>query len=415
MSGMPPASTAGLGARATSPVGWDADPVVAARTPLPSLDADLTADVCVIGLGGSGLAAVGEALDGGLAVVGLDAGRVGAGAAGRNGGILTPAPGIGYARAAASWGLPELAAFHAAATAEIDALVRLLGPGVIRRGGGIRLVEAPWGARSATSGAAGPAGTTADPDDPSAEWADAAEQRRVLETLGAPVEDYDGPLGRGLYLPDEASMNPARRVIGLADRYSRGARLYERSPVTAIDRTVVRTAGGSVSAGLVVVAVDGRLAHILPELADRVRPVRLQMLSTEPVAAGLLPCPVHLRWGFDYAQQDGLGRLFFGGGRDQTVATEFTDDAAPSAPVQAWIEGQARRLVGGPVTVTHRWAASAGYTADGRPVVGAVRPGVVAAGGYSGTGNIVGVLAAKAALRCGLSGTEPPIWFATPA
>ena len=79
--------------------------------------------------------------------------------------------------------------------------------------------------------------------------------------------------------------------------------------------------------------------------------------------------------------------------------------------VQDWIEGQASGLVGRPVTVTHRWAATAGYTDDGLPVVARPRTGVVACGGYCGTGNVVGMLAAKAALRWGLDGTPPPVWF----
>ncbi|HEY7816137.1 MAG TPA: FAD-dependent oxidoreductase, partial [Nakamurella sp.] len=206
-------------------------------------------------------------------------------------------------------------------------------------------------------------------------------------------------------------------VIGLADtlagRGNDAARvvLRENSPVAVIRGTTVSTPHGSVSAGLVLVAVDGLLGRILPELAALVRPVRLQMLATGPVAPGLLPYPIHLRWGFDYAQQDPGGRIFFGGGRDRTPDTEFTPDTEPSAIVQEWIEGQAAGLVGRPVRVTHRWAATAGYTGDGLPVLARPRTGVVACGGYCGTGNIVGVLAAKAALRWGLDGTPPPVWF----
>ena len=87
-----------------STVGWDLDPVVAQWPGLPSLAGPTRADVCVIGLGGSGLAAIGEVLRRGLTVVGLDAGRVAAGAAGRNGGFLLGGPAIGVHKAAAGWG-----------------------------------------------------------------------------------------------------------------------------------------------------------------------------------------------------------------------------------------------------------------------------------------------------------------------
>src|SRR3954453_2845985 len=56
--------------------------------PLPALEHDATTDVVVIGLGGSGLAAVLEARALGLDVIGIDAGAVAGGAAGRNGGFL---------------------------------------------------------------------------------------------------------------------------------------------------------------------------------------------------------------------------------------------------------------------------------------------------------------------------------------
>ena len=80
--------------------------------------------------------------------------------------------------------------------------------------------------------------------------------------------------------------------------------------------------------------------------------------------------------------------------------------------MQAWIERVAARFAGGPVRVSHRWAASVGYTPDARPLVTEVRPGVVACGGYNGTGNLVGPVAARAAVALGLDGTAPPDYFA---
>ena len=54
----------------------------------PKLQGDISCDVCVVGLGGSGLTAVSELVNMGFKVVGIDAKDVGAGAAGRNGGFL---------------------------------------------------------------------------------------------------------------------------------------------------------------------------------------------------------------------------------------------------------------------------------------------------------------------------------------
>jgi glycine/D-amino acid oxidase-like deaminating enzyme len=230
---------------------------------------------------------------------------------------------------------------------------------------------------------------------------------------GIAAEWYSGTLGEGLFLPDDAAMNPALRALGLASRYRSWATLFENSPVLSVESGRVRTAAGSVSAGLVIVAVDGKLELLLPELAGRVRTTRLQMLATEPVAPGRLGCPVYGRWGYDYAQQDAAGRLYVGGGRDADVQAEWTTSTEPTAKVQGWIERIAVRFAGASVTVSHRWAASAGYTEDGRPVVTEVRPGVVACGGYNGTGNLVGPIAARAAVALGLDATLPGEYFSS--
>jgi gamma-glutamylputrescine oxidase len=64
-------------------------------------------------------------------------------------------------------------------------------------------------------------------------------------------------------------------------------------------------------------------------------------------------------------------------------------------------------FAGRAVQVTHRWAASVGYTADGRPLVAEARPGVVACGGYSGTGNLVGPIAARAPVALAVDSIGP--------
>lgn len=162
---------------------------------------------------------------------------------------------------------------------------------------------------------------------------------------------------------------------------------------------------------MVVVAVDGRLDALLPQLVGRVRSARLQMVATAPVPARL-PCPVYGRWGYDYGQQVPDGRLYVGGGRDLHVDAEWTTDAEPSAPVQDYIDGVAARMASRPVEVTHRWAASVGFTPDGRPLCTTVAEGVVAIGGYNGTGNLVGPVAARAAVALVVDGTPAPPYLA---
>ena len=381
-------------------VGWDDDPVVASWPGLPPLPGGCTADACVVGLGGSGLAAVDALLDRGLRVVGVDAGRVAAGAAGRNGGFLLAGAAAYLHTAIARWGADAAVGLYRATLAELDRLVQTPGPDVVRRVGSIRLAGLPGEPRDAAEEA-----------DRAAELADCTAHAAALRRYGFAVRDYAGPLGHGLFLPDDAAMNPPRRALRLAALLRDRAALHEQTRVRTVEAGRVVTEHGVVSAGVVIVAVDGGLDVLLPQLAGAARTGRLQMLATAPVPARL-PCPVYGRWGYDYAQQDASGRLFVGGGRDLFAADEWTTDTAPTRPVQAWIEQVASQLAGRPVQVTHRWGASVGFTGDGRPVCTQVMPGVVACGGYNGTGNLVGPVAARSAVALALDGIPPPSYLA---
>ncbi len=380
-------------------MGWDADPALPRWPGRPALDADVSADACVVGLGGSGLAACQELSDRRLSVVGVDAGRVAAGAAGRNGGFLLGGGAPSFVDACRSWGVDATVALYHRTLDELEGLEQQLGAAVIGRVGSIRLAGLP-----------GEAADDAAAADQAAEVADCAEELTMLTAAGIRAQAYDGELGQGIYFPDNAAMNPAARAFGLATALPSSVQLYEYSPVLAIRPGRVTTRQGSISAGLVVVAVDGGLDRVLPQLSPYVRTARLQMLATAPVPARL-PCPVYGRWGYDYAQQDGAGRVLAGGGRDRFAADEWTFDSTPSAPVQAWIEHVAARMAGRAVTVMHRWAASVGFTADGKALCGRVDDGVVACGGYSGTGNLVGPVAARAAIALALDGSAVPTYF----
>ncbi|HEU5265085.1 MAG TPA: FAD-dependent oxidoreductase [Jatrophihabitans sp.] len=387
----------------SSPVGWDADTLVVQWRGLPPLDGDGGADACVVGLGASGLAAVEALAERGLSVVGVDAGRVAAGAAGRNGGFLIGGPELPLHQAIARWG-PAAVDLYRATLAELDRLADLLGPHVVRRVGSIRLAGLP--------GEPADGDDSAEAADRAAELADCDLQEAALREHGIAVQRYAGPLGRGLFLPDDAAMNPAVRAISLATRLTGRAALHEHTPVTSVAPGAVHTARGTIHAGVVIVAVDGRLDVLLPQLAGRVRTARLQMLATAPIPARL-PCPVYSRWGYDYAQQLPDGRMFAGGGRDRFADLEWTTDATPTEPVQAYIDTVAHRMAGAPVQVTHRWAASVGFTPDDRPLCTPVADGVVAVGGYNGTGNLVGPVAARAAVALALDGTPPPPYLAS--
>lgn len=344
--------------------------------PRPSLDDDCTADVCVIGLGGSGLAAAREARALGARVVALEATGVAGGAAGRNGGLLLGGLAEFHHDACERWGADAATALYRHTLDELGRM-RADAPDATWWRGSLRIAD----------------------DD--AEVDDCARQQARMALDGLRVEWYEGPEGRGLLFPEDGACHPVRRARLLAQRAAQeGVVLYERTPVTAIADGEVHTDGGAVVyAPLVLVCTDGGLGDLVPEVARRARPVRLQMLATAAAADVALVRPVYARYGYDYWQQLPDGRVVLGGGRDQFRAAEFTRDDTPSAEVQAFLESRLRAAVGTSATITHRWAATVSFTDDALPIVEPVREGVWAVGAYNGTGNVVGALCARGAAR----------------
>src|SRR5205823_3798366 len=139
---------------------------------------------------------------------------------------------------------------------------------------------------------------------------------------GFHVVEYEGREGTGLLFPADGSVQPLLRCRLLAASVTAGrARLFERSPAVSIAGAEVATPRGRIHCGGVVVAVDGCLERVLPELAGRVRTARLQMLATAPLPEMRFPRPVYARWGYDYWQQLPDRTLALGGQRDR-----FEDD-----------------------------------------------------------------------------------------
>jgi gamma-glutamylputrescine oxidase len=346
---------------------------------LPSLDSDVSTDVCVIGLGGSGLTCVMELLALGHRVVGIDAGQVAGAAAGRNGGILRPGVAAFHHDAVRAIGRARAARLHQMTLEEI-ARIDEQAPGTVRRTGMLRV--------AASDG----------------EYADCMRQRDAMLEDGLRAHEYLGPLGRGIVLPDAAAFQPLARARALARHATAaGAQLFERTRALAFRSSEVTTARGRIRCSSVVVAVDGRLESLAPEVDGVVRTARLQMLATAPAREVELPCPISLNYGFDYAQQLPDGSVALGGGRDREMDSEWTGETQPTDSIQAYLEHVAREVLHISAPITHRWAASVSYTATGLPLLAEVRPAVWAIGGYCGNGNLIGALAGRAAARaaCG--------------
>lgn len=354
-------------------------------TSLSHLNGIARADVCVIGLGGSGLAAIHALLDHRLAVIGVDAAQIAGGAAGANGGFLLAGTARFYHQSLETLGRERAHAWYRLTLQEIERMSIAM-PDVVRRVGSLRIA------------------LSVD------ELADCELQLTAMLADHLPVQRYTGPEGAGLLFPLDGVFDPLLRCRRLAQiALQRGARLYENTPAVDIQSGIVQTQQGRVLCKHIIVAVDGKLDLIFPELQGRVRTARLQMLGTEPTDEIHVERAVYARWGYEYWQQLPDGRLVLGGFRDHAIEEEWTHSTATSDVIQDRLTGFLRNQLKVQAPITHRWAASVGYTQNALPIAEEVRPQVWAVGGYNGTGNVVGALCGRVIAETIVGGQSPTL------
>jgi len=254
-----------------------------------------------------------------------------------------------------------------------------------------------------------------------------AEDGFRVELLEAPAAARLFPgsgVRGGLFNPDDGEIHPVRFVRGLAQAAERrGARIFEGSPVSGIERSpgsvLVKTPTGTLEASMLLLAANAWTPLLHPFFAGAIVGMRGQMLATEPCPRPVIPAPVYADFGFEYFRQLPDGRILAGGGRRAALDQELTYAEVPSGPVQASIESFLRSCFPGTerLRITHRWAGIMGFSCDELPSVGPV-PGsvnVYVAAGYHGHGLGYAVLAAKAAGQMMLDGrTDVPLELFSP-
>lgn len=351
---------------------WD---INVERPEFPQLTSIIDADLVVVGLGGSGLTALLHAAQRGLSVVGIDADRIAAGAAGRNGGLLLAGIADFHHNVRKELGIERASALYQHTLDEMDR-IEATTPEAVSRIGALRIGELRVG-------------------EDAKELADTYAHRDALIADGFPVEDYEGDQGVGILIPTDGTFHPAKRAVQLAKlAQAAGAQIFTHSPSIKIESGLVTTDQGIIRAKHILVAVDGNLGKALPEIAAQVQPTRLQMISTAPEEKLKLKYAVYTRQGWDYWQQLPDGRIAIGGGRDLALAQESTDVVEPTQVMRDYL-GKRLEAIGVTAPVEHHWAAIVSYTESGLPIVKQVQPSVWAVGAYCGTGNVVGALLAR--------------------
>lgn len=355
------------------------------HTQYPTLSTDLRADVVVIGGGSTGVATAVELAERGLAVVLLEANRIGWGASGRNGGQVTGS------LSGDSAILKQLQKRIGDDAIEVVRMLRWHGHDIIAK----RVKR--YGIQcDMRHGHLHTAYTAADIPDLQAALSDAQEaglgdkvewlNRDQVQSKLA-TELYHG----GVLNKHNMHLHSLNLCLGeAAAASSQGAAIYECSPVTSIDHhktPVVHTANGRVAANAVVLA--GNAYHRLAQnkLRGLLFPAILGNLTTAPLGQELANKinPDNLavydsRTVLDYYRLTADTRLMFGGGTNYS-GRDIADVASTLRPA---LEKTFPDLVG--IDIDFAWTGAAGIVINRIPALGRISDNVYYAQGYSGHG-----------------------------
>ncbi|MCX5543175.1 FAD-binding oxidoreductase [Paraburkholderia sp. CNPSo 3076] len=352
------------------------------RPSYPQLTSTTDTQICIVGGGLAGLnTALGLVERGVRDIVVLDAERVGFGASGRNGGFVFGGYSLDNADLLRTLGHSQARSLY---QLTVDA-VELIRTRIARYGIDCEIVDrgvvlANWfddPSRLDTT-------RTLMKRDFGVDWEPVTKDalRAQLKTTR-----YHG----GLFEPNAFHFHPLKYVLGVANAAAQGgARIYERSPVRAIERNgagfVVRTSHGTVTAKDVVFAGGGYARGVAPRIERAVLPIATYVIATEPLGARLAdaidaPYAVYdTRFAFDYYRPLKDTRILWGGrisvldrGPD-AIARLLKRDLARVYPQLA------------DVKIEHAWGGLMSYARHKMPQIGRDADGVWHAIAFGGHG-----------------------------
>jgi gamma-glutamylputrescine oxidase len=353
----------------------------------PRLEGEATADVVVIGGGYTGLHTALNAAERGFSVVLLEAGRIGWGASGRNGGQMIP----GWRKGAGEL-IAEIGEAHAKMLFDLALEARSLTLERIET----HNIQCDLSQKGHLTLAAKPSDLSwmrAEADALAATMC--YERTRVLSAKEAHGAVNASGFHGGFLDEGGGHLHPLNYVLGLADA-ARGAgvRLHEGARVLRLDTSsgvVAHTDKGSVHARYGVLACDALIGDLDTRLAARIMPVANYLAATAP----LLNFPIagdlavsDSRFVVNYFRMSADGRLVFGGGE------RYTPD--PPADIAAF----ARKHMAGvfpqlaDVAIDYAWGGLVSVTMSRMPHVGRFGD-LFFAHGYSGQGVLLPALAGK--------------------
>lgn len=363
---------------------WQATSV--ARPEFGSASGDQTFDVVVIGGGYTGLTTAHYLAKAGLSPVVLEANRIGWGASGRNGGVVSGKFRPAFKDIAARHGLDTARKMHDLGLEVIEHVGQLIEELMIegadyRPSGSLRCAYDAHTLEMLKTETAWLRGTLGDTAVSMLSAEEVAEETGSQSFTGGMLNTHGGII------------HPLNFVLGLAAGLkAAGVAIYEAAPVTGFRRegqgVSVETPNGQIKARQVVIATNSYsdLTPATKAVRTSIIPFRSAMIATEPLTgtagAGLL------KTGRSYTETRRMmrwfrkagDRLLYGGrGAFGKTDTDSAFNALETAMVRQFPELAS-------VNVTHRWSGLVAMTLDSLPHLGRLDDRVVYSVGYNGTG-----------------------------
>lgn len=354
-----------------------------ARSSYPSLRGHLDASVCVVGGGFAGLNTVVGLVERGVeGVVLIEAGQLGFGASGRNGGFVFGGFSLGESELLRQLG-PQRAKSLYRGTLDAVELVRerisryMIDCDAVETG----VIWANWFRDPAILKAR--QALLAEHFDAHWQWLPQAELRRLIHS-----ERY----GDALFERQGFHFHPLKYVTGLAEAgVGQGLAVHEHTAASRLERDGhgwrVHTAdGGCIRAGRVVLACGGYLANLRREVDASILPIATYVMVTGPLGTRLddamrtRAAVYDTRFAFDYYRPLPDTRLLWGG----RISVR---DRSPDAVRQLLYGDMLKvfpQLEG--VRIDHAWSGLMSYARHQMPQVGQVEPGLWMAQAFGGHG-----------------------------
>jgi gamma-glutamylputrescine oxidase len=364
--------------------------------PAPVLQGSQSADVVVIGGGVTGLSAALFAREKGYSVILLEAGRIGWGASGRNGGQTIPGLRKGAAELIKMFGKARARALF-----DLSLEAREATLGLIEK----YKIDCDVRANGHLAAAAKPRDMHDLEEEAHALAVEMDYPHVALLSADAVHEKLASPLYHGGLIDKLGGhLHPLNYTLGLAEAARReGVALYENSEALQIDRSAgvyVKTMQGDVRARFGVIACDALLGKLEPKIAGRIMPVANYIAATEkldePVIADDLAVS-DTKFVVNYFRMSADGRLIFGGGERYTPEPP-TNIAGFVRPFMARVFPQLRYA-----KIEYAWGGLVSITLSRFPHIGRIGE-TFYAHGYSGQGVLLSALAGKV-LAEAMSGT----------